>query len=210
MPRQIREVRLQTRDSRRQLAPQKEPYWKELRRGLHVGYYKGSTAGTWWLREYRAGKRPKRRLGVADDDVEADGVTVFSWPQVLVAALGGDRPTLATSSSFTVNDALADYWLYRAAKSPALSVEIDKSKAKAHLDEAMRVRPVVELKTPISSAGSTGWSPQPKIAKRSGAPRRPPKRCDGSSLPRSIMPTAADARTCRPRMHGEPCAASGT
>jgi hypothetical protein len=74
----------------------------------------------WWLREYRAGKRPKRRLGVADDDVTAAGVTVFSWPQVLVAALGGDRPTLATSSSYTVNDALADYWLYRVAKSPAL------------------------------------------------------------------------------------------
>jgi hypothetical protein len=37
MPRQIRDVRLQTRDARRQLAPRKEPYWKELRRGLHVG-----------------------------------------------------------------------------------------------------------------------------------------------------------------------------
>lgn len=35
MPRQIRDVRLQTRDARRQLAPRKEPYWKELRRGLH-------------------------------------------------------------------------------------------------------------------------------------------------------------------------------
>ena len=126
--------------------------WRELRRGLHVGYYKGSTAGTWWLREYRAGKRPKRRLGVADDDVEADGVTVFSGPQVLVAALGGDRRTLGTSSTYTVNDALADYWLYRAAKSPALSVEIDESKAKAHLDEAMRVRPVAELKTTDSEA----------------------------------------------------------
>jgi hypothetical protein len=77
MPRQIRDVRLQTRDACRQLAPQKEPYWKELRRGLHVGYYKGGTAGTWWLREYRAGKHPKRRPGGAEDDVEADGVTVF-------------------------------------------------------------------------------------------------------------------------------------
>jgi hypothetical protein len=37
-----RDVRLQTRDARRQLAPQKEPYWKELRRGLHVGYYKAA------------------------------------------------------------------------------------------------------------------------------------------------------------------------
>jgi hypothetical protein len=64
-----------------------------------------------------------------------------SWLQVRLAAARGDRLALATSSSYTVNDALADYWLYRAAKSPALSVEIDKSKAKAHLGEAMRVRP---------------------------------------------------------------------
>jgi hypothetical protein len=75
MPRQIRDV---TRDARRQLASRKEPYWKELRRGLHVGYYKGSAAGSWWLREYCGGKRPKRRLGLADDSVEADGRSVFS------------------------------------------------------------------------------------------------------------------------------------
>jgi hypothetical protein len=105
MPRQIRDVRLQNARSRRQLAPRKEPYWKELRRGPHVGYYKGSTAGTWWLREYCDGKRPKRRLGLADDDIEADGVTVFSWSQVLVAALGGDRPTVRTLSTYTVEDA---------------------------------------------------------------------------------------------------------
>lgn len=88
--------------------------------------YKGSTAGTWWLREYCDGKRPKRRLGLADDGVEAGGPTVFSWSQVLIAALGGDRPTLGTLSTYTVEDALADYWRYRAAKSPALSVQTDK------------------------------------------------------------------------------------
>jgi hypothetical protein len=133
-----------------------------------------------------------------------------SWMQVLVAALGGDRPTLATSSSYTVNDAFADYWLYRVAKSPALSVEIDRSKARAHLDEAMRVRPVAELKTADLERWYHGWSPQPRTAKRSAAPRRLPRGYDDSFLPRSIMPTAADARTCPQRMHGGPCAASGT
>ena len=145
MARQIRDVRLQTRDARRQLASRKEPYWKELRRGLHVGYYKGNTAGAWWLREYCDGKRPKRRLGLADDDIEADGRAVFSWPQVLVAALGGDRPTVLTLSTCTVGDALADYWRYRTAKSPALSVQTDKSKAKAEIDEKLRARLVSEL-----------------------------------------------------------------
>ena len=147
MPRQIRDVRLQTREARRALRQAKEPYWHELRRGLHIGYYKGSRVGTWLLREYRSGKRPKRRLGIADDEVPADGVTVFSWPQVLMAALGEERPTLKPSLSYTVEDAFEDYWRYRAAKSPALSVAIDRSKAEAHIDERLRARPVAALTT---------------------------------------------------------------
>jgi integrase len=59
----------------------------------------------------------------------------------------GAPADVATSSTYTLNDALADYWRYRVAKSPAFSVEIDKSKARAHLDETMRVRPVAEFKT---------------------------------------------------------------
>jgi hypothetical protein len=69
MTRQIRDVRLQSREARQKLEPAKEPYWRELRRGLHVGYYKGHKTGTWWLREIREGKRAKRRVGLADDHV---------------------------------------------------------------------------------------------------------------------------------------------
>ena len=56
MPRQIRDVRLQTREARQKLASAKEPYWREIRRGLHVGDYKGHETGTWWLREIREGR----------------------------------------------------------------------------------------------------------------------------------------------------------
>ena len=126
MPRQIRDVRLQTREARQKLAPAKEPYWRELRRGLHVGYYKGHDTGTWWLREIRDGRRAKRRVGLADDHVPADGKTVYSFEQVLKVALGEERPTLSPLRDCTVEDALNDCWAYREAKSPALSVAIDK------------------------------------------------------------------------------------
>src|SRR5215468_10472597 len=76
MPRQIRDVRLQSREARQKLETAKEPYWRELRRGLHVGYYKGHETGTWWLREIREGRRAKRRVGLADDHVPADGKAV--------------------------------------------------------------------------------------------------------------------------------------
>ena len=81
MPRQIRDVRLQTREARQKLEPAKEPYWRELRRGLHVGYYKGHETGTWWLREIREGRRAKRRVGLADDQVPSDGKAVYSFEQ---------------------------------------------------------------------------------------------------------------------------------
>lgn len=148
MPRQQRNVRLQTRDARRQLAPNKEPYWHELRRGLHVGYYKGTTAGTWLIREYRGpGNRPKRRVGQADDAVAADGVSVYSWEQVLKLALGDARPTIAPAGTHTVENALTDYWGFREAKSPAASVLIDRTKIKAHVGDKLRARPVAELTT---------------------------------------------------------------
>ena len=72
---------------------------------------------------------------------------MFSWSQVLIAALGGDRPTVRTLSTYTVEDALADYWRYRGVKSPPLSVQTDKSKAKAEIDEKLRARVVAELTT---------------------------------------------------------------
>ena len=148
MPRQPRDVRLQTREARRQLPRRREPYWHELRRGLQLGYYKGSTGGSWVLREYLGeGNRPQRRVGLADDDVPADGATVFSWPQVLAVALGVDRPTATISATYTVGDALGDYWKYRSAKSPSQSVEIDQSKAKAHIGEKLRARQIAELTT---------------------------------------------------------------
>jgi len=84
---------LQTREARRHLPPRREPYWHELRRGLQIGYYKGNRTGTWLLREYRGPhSRPQRRAGLADDDLPADGVTVLSWQQVLLAALVEERP----------------------------------------------------------------------------------------------------------------------
>lgn len=147
MAKPLRDARLQSREARKVLPARKEPYWMELRRGLRVGYYKGSTGGTWVLREYRNGKRPKRRLGLADDTVPADGERVFSWAQVLTAALGEDRPTRQPRTDFTVAQALEEYWRYRLAKSPALSVAIDQAKIRAHVGKKLLTRPVVLLTT---------------------------------------------------------------
>ena len=131
MARQPRDFRLQTRDARRKLAARHEPYWHELRRGLHLGYRKGGGGGVWWQREFRNGRYAKRRLGLADDELDADATAVLSWSEALTMALGEQRPTAHAPTPYTVSEALDDYFAHRTAKSPSLSVDTDRSKAKA-------------------------------------------------------------------------------
>jgi integrase len=147
MARQPRDIRLQTRDARRRLAVRHEPYWHELRRGLHLGYRKGGSGGVWWLREFRNGRYAKRRLGIADDDLEADATAVLSWSDALTVAVGEQRPTAHAPVPYTVCDALDDYFAHRAAKSPSVSLEIDRSKAKAAITPELGEHKVAALST---------------------------------------------------------------
>jgi hypothetical protein len=181
MPRQIRDVRLQTREARRKLTPAKEPYWREIRRGLHVGYYKGQDTGTWWLREIRDGRRAKRRVGLADDHVPADGKGVYSFEQLLKVALGEERPTLSPVRDWTVEDALNDYWAYRDAKSPALSVAIDKYKLTTHVGAALRGRPVAALTTAELEKWRNALVGANEDREQRGEPSQPRNACVGPS-----------------------------
>jgi len=102
-------LRLQTREARGRLAAREEPYWLELRRGLAIGYRRGSDSGSWLSREYRGGRYIKRRLGLADDAAAADGATVLSWNQAQTVALGAERPTVTRPGKYTVQQAWEDY-----------------------------------------------------------------------------------------------------
>jgi len=59
----------------------------------------------------------------------------------------GTRPTADASVAYTVGEALKDYFRYRSARSPSLSVEIDKARAKTHIDDKLRARLVAKLTT---------------------------------------------------------------
>jgi integrase len=134
MPRPLRDTRLDTREARSRLPRAKEPYWHAVRRGLSIGYYRGSTTGTWHLREYRGGRLWKREIGVADDSLPADGSTVLSWRDALRIAIGDERPTATAIDNYTVGDALRDYWAARAARSTPVSLATDKAKASAVIE----------------------------------------------------------------------------
>jgi integrase len=141
-----RDARLQTRDARRKLPVEHEPFWHEVRRGLHLGYRKGLGGGVWWLREYRGGRYAKRRLGIADDEINADGTTVLSWSDALNQLFEEERPTLkAAAVSYTINQALEDYFAHRSAKSPSGSVKTDRAKAKAFIPPKLGQHKIAEI-----------------------------------------------------------------
>jgi integrase len=114
-------LRLQTREARRKLALREEPYWFEIRRGLSIGYRRGSEGGSWLLREFKpdsshknGGRYVKRRLGLPDDHLPADGTTVLSWSDAQKVALDSERPTVTRPGKHTVAAAWDAYKSTRA------------------------------------------------------------------------------------------------
>lgn len=73
------------------LEPRKAAYYRELSDGLHIGYRRMTTgnAGRWLVRERQGdGSYKERSIGVADDVLPADGVSVLSFDQAVAQAAG--------------------------------------------------------------------------------------------------------------------------
>jgi integrase len=82
MPRATKDARLDTAAARARLQARKKPHYRLIDAGLHVGYYRGTTGGSWIARRYiGAGSYETHSLGVADDGREADGATVLTFSQ---------------------------------------------------------------------------------------------------------------------------------
>jgi integrase len=97
----------------------------EVQHGLRLGYRKGKAgAGVWVLREFRGGKYVRRRLGLADDAVQADGVTVLSFADAQRVAVTPERPTRTRASKHTVAAAWDAYKAIRATPPDAREVAI--------------------------------------------------------------------------------------
>ncbi len=115
MARTVSDTNLHTRKARERLKQQREPYWRGIDRGAHIGYRKGSTGGFWVARIRKETQGYAfYSIGKADDIQDADGVSVFDFSQAQQKAREWFSQAMKLEkgvgvAGYTVNDALDDY-----------------------------------------------------------------------------------------------------
>lgn len=118
MVRTTRAPSLQSRDGRLRLPRSEDINWTTIHEGLAIGYRASKRGGAWFARRRHGSRYVKKKLGVADDIQDADGVTVLEYRQAHRKALEfGDaevaldeKPTIG--SSYTVGQAMQAYLKY--------------------------------------------------------------------------------------------------
>lgn len=116
MGRVARHSSLESRSARARLRTRRTPYFAKIAKGLRLGYYRGATGGSWIARTYAgAGVYKTEALGLADNNLAADGVKVLDyWQAQDLARRWGEKQRLIAEGivkpgSYTVGDAVKDY-----------------------------------------------------------------------------------------------------
>lgn len=114
MARRVKDIKLDTRTARDNLAKSSNPYWTRIERNAHLGYRKGARSG-YWIARMRADKGFKMKtLGTTDDILDADGVEIFDFFQAQKKAREWLEQAVRIEkgvgiAKYTVNHALDDY-----------------------------------------------------------------------------------------------------
>jgi integrase len=118
MARTVRETALASCTARLRLAVTSKPYWRVLELGLHLGYRRRATGGSWIARRRSdEGIYREAKLGLADDLQDANGDTILDFSQAQRAARVWCANTqrldsglgAASTGPYTVARAIADY-----------------------------------------------------------------------------------------------------
>lgn len=129
MGRRVRSAPLETRTARLKLAQRSDPYFVALGGGLHLGYRRRASVGTWLARARTDdGKYREEKIGLADDYSDADGMKFLDFGQAQRKAQewGGVRRDAAASGAnigtkYTVANAMTDYLANYEVRGKALS-----------------------------------------------------------------------------------------
>lgn len=148
MPRRVAETRLQERSARARLKQRRQPYWRSISEGRHIGYYKGLRRTSWIARWYSPLESTyvHKTLGSTDDQFPSDGASVLNWAEAVEQALAWfDSASGGTKAArrYTVSDALDDYLSAFTGK----SLEKTRHTIERHIRPALGKRLVCELTT---------------------------------------------------------------
>ena len=143
MARRIKNSVLDSRDARVKLKARAKPYWTSIGRGLHLGYRKGKTGGSWVLRRYLGHQSYEvETIAQAEDKLDADGSDILDfWQAQERAREMRPRRSGASGSSYTVKHAIDNYLVHLGDRPSARDVKYRLMAYAAPLLE----RPVVEL-----------------------------------------------------------------
>jgi integrase len=116
MARRIKDATLDSKQARRKLKARGKPYYRQIERGLHLGYRKlRDGAGTWVARHYTGSQSYEvERIGAADDLSDSDGLAILDYWQAQAKARErmSERTHTAAGKSkapLTVADAMDSY-----------------------------------------------------------------------------------------------------
>ena len=146
MGRTVKDSRLDTREARLKLKERadREPYWRLIHQGLHLGYRKTSSGGVWLVRTRDNEKYSKKVIGQADDYQDSNGETILSFKEAQAIAIAYNAPTYS-AKTLTVKEATERYieWFKnnrKSLKNTLIAIE-------AHIIPAFDKKLVSELKT---------------------------------------------------------------
>ena len=197
MGRAVKDAKIDRRDARLKLAVQKEPYWRLISEGCHLGYYRGQRFGTWIARYKVAGSSggyAKKTLGQADDVRDADGEEILTFKQADDSArawfaekAAGIRPA---TGPFTVADALDEYTKAFKARTGAIPSDMT-SRVDEIIKPALGHHEVSKLTQTIISAWHDGRaSSAAKLRTRKGAEKQNERPADDKESLRKRRSTA--------------------
>ena len=108
----VKEAKLQNPTARKRLRAGRQPHWNTLVAGRdHLGYQRkeGDDAGRWLIRRRRGGNYSTEAIGVADDQQDADSVSILDYQQARAKAVELSMDETRPAGRLTVQRAVADY-----------------------------------------------------------------------------------------------------
>lgn len=190
MARLVRDAAMETRSARLRLGVRDEPYWRTIEIGLHLGYRKRKAGGTWTARLRKtAGGYKEKRLGLADDTQDADGVAVLSYPDAQAAARSwwvADRrrakgfSEAPSTGPYLISDSLEEYFASRTRKG-SKGVSADQAYARTRIIPKLGALDVESLNATNLRKWHEDLAGSARLSRRSYSDKRPSQSLDRSN-----------------------------